>query len=140
MYAQFQGNAAQTFNAAGGKINFPNTFINVGGFSIANNNTITLPAGRVYRIDFNAGWANLNYARFVIYNAGTGAPISLAAHLEGAANGAYTGSGTTTTFVNTSAGSITIDVRYVAFIGSNTTLGDTGNGGSFPSIAIQSVD
>lgn len=140
MYAQFQGNAAQTFNAAGGKINFPNTFINVGGFSIANNNTITLPVGRVYRIDFNAGWANLNYARFVIYNAGTGAPISLAAHLEGTANGAYTGSGTTTTFVNTSAGTITIDVRYVALIGTNTTLGDTGNGGSFPSLTIQSVD
>lgn len=140
MYAQFRANAYQVFNAASGKMNFPNSYINVGGFTITSSNTITLPAGRIYRIDLNLGWASLNWARFAIYNATTGIAISATAHLEGAANGAYSGSGTTTTFVDTTNGSIIIDVRYVAPAGTNAGTGDTGNGTNFPSLTIQAVD
>lgn len=140
MYAQFRSNAAQTFYAAGGKMDFPTTYINVGGFSISGNNTITLPAGRVYRLDLNLGWASISWGRFAIYNASSNAAISSTAHFEGATSGAYAGSGSTTTFVNTSSGSITIDVRYVAPANIYTTLGDTGNGTNFPTITIQSVD
>ena len=140
MYSQFTGNASQTFNSAATKMNFPTTVINVGGFSISGNNTVSLPAGRIYRVDLNLGWANLGWARFAIYNASTGQLLSTTAHLEGASSGAYAGSGTTTTFINTSSGSITIDVRYVGSNGTNTSLGDTGNGTNFPSLTIQSVD
>ena len=139
-YAQFRGNAAQTLNAAGGKVDFPTTLINVGGFTLNTNNTIVLPAGRVYRVDLNIGWATLSWGRFAIYNATTNAAISPTAHLEGAASGAYAGSGTVSTFINTTSGSISIDVRYVAPSGANTLINDVNNGTNFTSITIQSVD
>jgi len=115
--------------------------VNVGGISIASNNTITLPAGRIYRIDFNAGWVSMagGWARFAIYNNGTIA--SIPAHLESVNNSsAINSSGATTTFINTSGGSTTIDVRYVAPSASTVSLGDTGNGTSYPFIVIQAVD
>lgn len=143
MYAQFQANAQQTFYAAGGKVSFPNTIINSGGITIETNNTITLPAGRVYRVDFNMGWTNMPgaWARFAIYNAGTSTAISTPAHLEAVTNtGAYAGSGATTTFVDTTSGSIQIDVRYVVPANTTTYLGDIGSGTSFSFIVIQAVD
>ena len=140
VYAQFRGNAYQEVRYTGDKLNFPNVFINVGNFSISNNNTITLPAGRIYRIDLNLGWAYMsgNWCRFAIYKS-DGTAISTTAHLE---NGTtlYNAGGTTTTFVNTNSGSVSIDVRYVTPNNAITALGDTGNGTNFPSITIQSVD
>lgn len=139
-YAQFRGNAAQTFNASGGKVDFPTTLINVGGFTINTNNTIVLPAGRVYRVDLNLGWASVAWCRFAIYNASTNSAISPTAHLEGAASGSFAGTGTVSTFINTASGSISIDVRYVAIVGVNTTINDVNNGTNFTTITIQSVD
>lgn len=139
-YAQFRGNAAQTLNVAGGKVDFPTTLINVGGFTVNTNNTIVLPAGRVYRVDLNLGWAALSWGRFAIYNATTNTAISPTAHLEGANSGAFAGSGTVSTFINTTSGSISIDVRYVAPGGVNTLINDVNNGTNFTSITIQSVD
>jgi hypothetical protein len=141
IFAQFQANAAQNSISTTTKINFQSTVVNVGGISIASNNTITLPAGRIYRIDFNAGWVSMagGWARFAIYNNGTIA--SIPAHLESVNNSStINSSGATTTFINTSAGSTTIDVRYVAPSGSSVSLGDTGNGTSYPFIVIQAVD
>ena len=141
IFAQFQANAAQNSVSATTKINFQTTVVNVGGISIASNNTITLPAGRIYRVDFNAGWVSMaaGWARFAIYNNGTIA--SIPAHLESVNNtSAINSSGATTTFINTSGGSTTIDVRYVAPSGSTVSLGDTGNGTSYPFIVIQAVD
>jgi hypothetical protein len=141
IFAQFQANAAQSSIPTTTKINFQSTVVNVGGISIASNNTITLPAGRIYRIDFNAGWVSMagGWARFAIYNNGTIA--SIPAHLESVNNSsAINSSGATTTFINTSGGSTTIDVRYVAPSGSTVSLGDTGNGTSYPFIVIQAVD
>ena len=143
IYAQFQANTQQTFYAAGGKVSFPNTIINNGGITISGNNTITLPAGRVYRIDFNMGWTSMSggWARFFIYNAGTSTAISTAAHLEAVTNnGAYAGTGATTTFVDATSGSVQIDVRYTNPANYNTYLGDTGSGTSYPYIVIQAVD
>jgi hypothetical protein len=141
IFAQFLANASQSSISTGTKINFQTTVINVGGITIASNNTITLPAGRIYRIDFNAGWVSMagGWARFAIYNSGTIA--SIPAHLE-AVNGssAINSSGATTTFINTSSGSTTIDVRYLAPSGSTVSLGDSGNGTSYPYIVIQAVD
>lgn len=139
-YAQFRGNAAQTLNVAGGKVDFPTTLINVGGFTVNTNNTIVLPAGRVYRVDLNLGWAALSWGRFAIYNATTNTAISPTAHLEGANSLAFAGSGTVSTFINTTSGSISIDVRYVAPGGVNTLINDVNNGTNFTSITIQSVD
>jgi hypothetical protein len=141
IFAQFNANAAQNSISATTKINFQTTVVNVGGISIASNNTITLPAGRIYRVDFNAGWVSMagGWARFAIYNNGTIA--SIPAHLESVNNSsAINSSGATTTFINTSGGSTTIDVRYVAPSGSTVSLGDTGNGTSYPYIVIQAVD
>lgn len=141
IFAQFNANTAQNSISATTKINFQSTVVNVGGISIASNNTITLPAGRIYRIDFNAGWVSMagGWARFAIYNNGTIA--SIPAHLESVNNSsAINSSGATTTFINTSGGSTTIDVRYVAPSGSTVSLGDTGNGTSYPFIVIQAVD
>jgi hypothetical protein len=143
IYAQFQANAQQSFYAAGGKVSFPNTIINNGGITITGNNTITLPAGRIYRIDFNMGWTSMagGWARFVIYNAGTSTAISTAAHLEAVTNnGGYAGSGATTTFVDATSGSVQIDVRYTNPANYYTYLGDTGSGTSYPYIVIQAVD
>ena len=143
IYAQFQANAQQTFYAAGGKVSFPNTIINNGGITISGNNTITLPAGRIYRIDFNMGWTSMTggWARFFIYNAGTSTAISTAAHLEAVTNnGGYAGTGATTTFVDATSGSVQIDVRYTNPANYNTYLGDTGSGTSYPYIVIQAVD
>jgi hypothetical protein len=143
IYAQFQANAQQTFSAGGGKVSFPNTNINSGGITIASNNTITLPAGRIYRVDFNMGWTSMvgGWARFAIYNAGNSTAISLPAHLESVNNqGNIAGSGTTTTFVDATSGSVQIDVRYINPVGYNTYLGDSGSGTSYPFIVIQAVD
>ena len=139
MYAQFQGNTTQTFNTVGTKMNFQTTNINVGSMSISGNNTITLPAGRIYRVDINLGWANVGWARFAVFNASGGGQLSQAAHFEGG-SGNFVGSGVATTFINTSTGTINIDVRFVAPVNANAILGDTNNGGNYPSIAIQTVD
>jgi hypothetical protein len=143
IFAQFQANAQQSFSAAGGKVSFPTTIINSGGITISGNNTITLPAGRIYRVDFNMGWTSMvgGWARFVIYNAGNSTAISTSAHLEAVTNnGGYAGSGSTTTFVDTTSGSIQIDVRYTNPANFTTNLGDSGSGTSYPFIVIQTVD
>jgi hypothetical protein len=141
IFAQFLANASQSSIATGTKINFQSTVINIGGITIASNNTITLPAGRIYRVDFNAGWVSMagGWARFAVYN--NGAIASIPAHLE-AVNGtsSINSSGATTTFINTSSGSTTIDVRYLAPSGSTVSIGDSGNGTSYPYIVIQAVD
>ena len=139
-YAQFRGNAYQEVRYTGDKLNFPNTVINVGNFALSNSNTITLPAGRIYRIDLNLGWAFMggNFCRFAIYRS-DGVALSTSAHLENG-NTAYNGGGTTTTFVNTTSGSVNIDVRYVSPNTYITGLGDSVNGTNYPSITIQSVD
>ena len=141
MYAQFSSNAAQTFNAVGGKINFQTTNINTGNITISGNNTISLPANRIYRIDFNMGWANMagTWARFAVYNASTGVQISPTAHLENS-TGTISGSGIASAFINTNTGALILDVRYVAPGNTNTVLGDTSNGGNYPTITIQTVD
>lgn len=140
VYAQFRGNAYQEVRYTGDKVNFPNTVINVGNFTISNSNTITLPAGRIYRIDLNLGWAYMagNFCRFAIYRT-DGVALSTSAHLE---NGGtpYNGSGITSTFVNTTSGIVYIDVRYISPTNNITGLGDNANGTNYPSITIQSVD
>ena len=141
IFAQFLANASQSNISTGTKLNFQTTVINVGGITIASNNTITLPAGRIYRIDFNAGWVSMGggWARFAIYNNGTIA--SIPAHLEAVSgNSAINSSGATTTFINTSSGSTTIDVRYLAPSGSTVSVGDSASGTSYPYIVIQAVD
>lgn len=139
MYAQFSSNAAQWFNAIGTKMLLQTTNINVGSISNANNGTIFLPTGRTYRLDLNLGWANLGWSRFAIFNASTGAQLSQTAHFE-AGSGNYTGSGITTCFINTSSGAINIEVRFVSPLNANSVFGDTGNGGNYPSLTIQTVD
>jgi hypothetical protein len=141
IFAQFQGNTPQSITSVGTRVNFSNTVINVGGITITANNTITLPAGRIYRVDFNVGWVNINggWARFAIFNSGNIA--SVGAHLEAVNNGfAGNATGMTTTFINTTAGSTTIDVRYVSPSPVNITIGDSGNNTSYPYIVIQAVD
>lgn len=143
IFAYFQANAQQTFNAGGGKVSFPSTVINSGGITIASNNTFTLPAGRIYRVDFNMGWTSMvgGWARFAIYNAGNSTAISSPAHLESVNNtGNIAGSGSTTTFVDATSGSVQIDVRYVNPVNYNTYMGDSGSGTSYPFIVIQAVD
>jgi hypothetical protein len=141
IFAQFQGNTPQSITTVGTRVNFSSTVINVGGITITSNNTITLPAGRIYRVDFNVGWVNINggWARFAIFNSGNIA--SVGAHLEAVNNGfAGNATGMTTTFINTTAGSTTIDVRYVSPSPVNITIGDSGNNTSYPYIVIQAVD
>jgi hypothetical protein len=141
IFAQFQGNTPQSITTVGTRVNFSNTVINVGGITITSNNTITLPAGRIYRVDFNVGWVNINggWARFAIFNSGNIA--SVGAHLEAVNNGFWgNATGMTTTFINTTAGSTTIDVRYVSPSPVNITIGDSGNNTSYPYLVIQAVD
>jgi len=139
MYAQFSSNAGQYFNAIGTKMLFQVTNINVGSMSNSSNGTIYLPAGRVYRVDLNLGWANVGWSRFAIYNASSGAQLSQTAHVEGG-SGYYIGTGITSCFINTSSGAINIEARFVAPLNSNSLFGDTGNGGNYPSLTIQTVD
>ena len=142
IYAQFSGSAGQTFTIAGDKMNFPTTIVNVGGISINSSNKITLPAGRIFRIDLNLGWAQFStssYCRFAVYNNSSDLRISPTAHLEAvSATNAFAGSGTVTTFIDTNSGSISIDVRYVA--GTSVAINDANNGQSFATITIQTVD
>jgi hypothetical protein len=138
-YAQFRANARQNFSSAGTKMNFQTTVVNIGGFSIATDNTITLPSGRIYRVDLNLGWMTGSWCRFAIYNASTGIAVSPSAHLEEASSGAFAGTGTVSTFINTTSGSITIDVRYLN-TSSSVGISDTNNGGNYASITIQTVD
>jgi hypothetical protein len=138
-YAQFLANAQQTFASTGTKMNFPTTSLNIGGFSIATNNTITLPVGRVYRVDLNLGWFSGGWCRFAVYNAGTNAAISPTAHFEGSGSASIAGSGTVSTFINTASGSISIDVRYLA-PGTSIVVSDGNNGSNYASLTIQTVD
>jgi hypothetical protein len=139
MYAQFSSNAGQYFNALGTKMLFQVTNINVGSMSNANNGTIYLPAGRIYRVDLNLGWANVGWSRFAIFNTSNGAQLSQTAHIEGG-SGYWVGTGTTTCFINTSSGAINIEARFVAPLNSNSLFGDTANGGNYPTLTIQTVD
>ncbi len=139
MYAQFSSNAGQYFNAIGTKMLFQTTNINVGSMSNVSNGTIYLPAGRIYRIDLNLGWANVGWSRFAIFNASTGAQLSQTAHIEGG-SGYWVGTGTTTCFINTSSGAINIEARFIAPLNSNSFFGDTNNGGNYPTLTIQTVD
>jgi hypothetical protein len=139
MYAQFSSNAGQYFNAVGTKMLFQVTNINVGSMSNASNGTIYLPAGRIYRVDLNLGWANVGWSRFAIFNTSNGAQISQTAHIEGG-SGNWAGTGTTTCFINTSAGAINIEARFVAPVNSNSLFGDTANGGNYPTLTVQTVD
>lgn len=139
MYAQFSSNAGQYFNAIGTKMLFQVTNINVGSITNASNGTITLPAGRIYRVDLNLGWANVGWSRFAIFNSSNGTQLSQTAHIE-AGSGYYVGTGTTTCFINTSSGAINIEVRFVAPLNSNSYFGDTGNGTNYPSLTIQTVN
>lgn len=133
-YAQFRANAIQgSFTADVTKVNFPSTVINIGSISIASNNTITLPANRIFRIDLNLGWKDGGWCRFGIYNSTSGTILSPTAHMEG---GAASGSGSVTYFIDTTGGSINIDVRLKA---GSCSLNDTNNGGTFASITIQSI-
>lgn len=141
-YAQFMGNASQNVRTISDKLLFPNTAINSGNwYSIANNNTITLPAGRIYRVDINLAWAgDIGFCRFAIYdvsNPSNPVRVSTAAHLEGANSGSFAGSGTVTTFIDASTSTRLIDVRL---IGGGCTMGDANNGTSYPFISIQTVD
>lgn len=139
MYAQFSSNAGQYFNSIGTKMLFQTTNINVGSMSNANNGTIYLPAGRIYRVDLNLGWANVGWSRFAIFNASNGAQLSQTAHVEGG-SGYWIGTGMTTCFINTSSGAINIEARFVAPLNSNSLFGDTANGGNYPTLTIQTVD
>ena len=141
MYAQFSSNAGQYFNAIGTKMLFQVTDINVSSGSITNtsNGTISLPSGRIYRIDLNLGWAFVGWSRFAIFNATSGAQLSRTAHIEGG-SGSWAGTGLTTCFINTNSGAINIEVRFVAPSGSNSLLGDVNNGTNFPTLTIQTVD
>jgi hypothetical protein len=133
-YAQFRANAIQgSFTADVTKVNFPSTVINIGSISIASNNTITLPANRIFRIDLNLGWKDGGWCRFGIYNSTSGTILSPTAHMEG---GAASGSGSVTYFIDTTGGSINIDVRLKA---GSCSLNDANNGGTFASITIQSI-
>lgn len=69
MYAQFSSNALQYFNAIGTKMLFQVTNFNVGSMSNSSNGTISLPAGRVYRVDLNLGWGFAGWSRFAVFNA-----------------------------------------------------------------------
>jgi len=141
MYAQFRSNLGQTFNDIGTKMLFQVTDINVSSGSITNTSdgTISLPAGRIYRIDLNLGWAFVGWSRFAIFNATSGAQLSRTAHIEGG-SGSWVGTGLTTCFINTNSGAINIEVRFVAPAGSNSLLGDVNNGTNFPTLTIQTVD
>lgn len=139
MYAQFSSNTGQYFNAIGTKMLFQVTNINVGSISNASNGTINLPAGRIYRVDLNLGWANVGWSRFAVFNASNSAQLSQTAHIEGG-SGFFAGTGTTTCFINTSSGAINIEVRFVAPLNSNSLFGDTANGGNYPTLTIQTVD
>lgn len=45
-----------------------------------------------------------------------------------------------TSFINTSSGAINIEIRFVTPLNVNSYFGDTGNGGNYPSLTIQTVD
>lgn len=139
MYAQFSSNAGQYFNAIGTKMLFQVTNINVGSISNASNGTINLPAGRIYRVDLNLGWANVGWSRFAVFNASNSAQLSQTAHIEGG-SGLFAGTGTTSCFINTSSGEINIEVRFVAPLNSNSLFGDANNGKNYPTLTIQTVD
>jgi hypothetical protein len=141
MYAQFSSNDGQYFNAIGTKMLFQVTDINVSSGSITNtsNGTISLPSGRIYRIDLNLGWAFVGWSRFAIFNATSNTQLSRTAHIEGG-SGNHVGTGLTTCFINTSSGAINIEVRFVAPLNSNSLLGDVNNGTNFPTLTIQTVD
>jgi hypothetical protein len=140
MFAQFSGNAAQSFSTVGTKINFPTTNINIASgsssISIASNNTITLPAGRIYKATLNMAWMNGTWGRFAIYNSSSNTMISTTAHLENGSTN-FSGSGIATTFIDATAGSVNIDCRYVG--GTSVTLGDPVNGTNYPTIIIETV-
>ena len=141
MYAQFSSNAGQYFNDDGTKMLFQVTDINVSSGSITNtsNGTISLPSGRIYRIDLNLGWAFVGWSRFAIFNATSGAQLSRTAHIEGG-SGNWVGTGLTTCFIDTNSGAINIEVRFVGPLNSNSLFGDVNNGTNFPTLTIQTVD
>lgn len=141
MYAQFSSNAGQYFNAIGTKMLFQVTDINVSSGSITNtsNGTISLPSGRIYRIDLNLGWALVGWSRFAIFNTTSGAQLSRTAHIEGG-SGNWVGTGLTTCFIDTNSGAINIEVRFVGPLNSNSLFGDVNNGTNFPTLTIQTVD
>ncbi len=133
-YAQYRANAAQgSFTADVTKVNFPVMVSNFGSITTSSNNTFTLPANRVFRVDLNLGWKDGSWCRFGIYNSSTGTIISPTAHMEG---GAASGSGSATHFIDTSSGSISIDVRLKA---GGCSINDVNNGGTYATITIQSI-
>lgn len=141
-YAQFLGNSYQNVRTISDKLLFPNTAVNTENwYSLTNSNTITLPIGRIYRVDLNLAWASdIGFCRFAIFDVSSPSNpirISISAHLEGANSSTFAGSGTVTAFINASSNTRLIDVRLV---GGGCAFGDTGNGTSYPFITIQTVD
>jgi hypothetical protein len=135
MYAQFKANALQgSFVIDVTKVDFPTVVINQGGITTSANNTFTLPANRIYRIDLNLGYKNGGWCRFGIYDNSTGTILSETAHLE---SSSFTGTGIITHFINTSSGSRVIDIRMKA---GGCTLNDPNNGGTYATLTILSVD
>jgi hypothetical protein len=133
-YAQYRANAAQgSFTADVTKVNFPVMVSNFGSITTSSNNTFTLPANRVFRVDLNLGWKDGSWCRFGIYNSSSGTIISPTAHMEG---GAASGSGSATHFIDTSSGTISIDVRLKA---GGCSINDVNNGGTYATITIQSI-
>lgn len=137
IYAQFKANAfQQNFIANDTKVNFPTIVINQGGITSTNNNTFTLPANRIFRIDLNLGFKSGGvWCRFGIYDNSTGQILSETAHLEDGTS--YSGTGIITYFINTSSGSKVIDIRLVA---GACGLNDLANGGAVATLTIQAVD
>ena len=142
-YAQFSGDAQQSFNPAspGGLLNFPITKINVGGFTVNNDNEITLPAGRIYRVDLRLGWVNIDgsggWCHFMMYDKDTGLSISTTAQMStGLTN--FASSGAVTTFVDATAGDVTFEVRYVT--GSGVATVNQPGSNTQVTLSIQTVD
>jgi hypothetical protein len=144
IYAQYEG-VGQILNTQNTLLTFPTTNISSGGITRGSgNNTFTLPAGRIYKVEFNPGQVNFStspWATFAIYNNSSNAILSPISHVESVTTSTINnGVGITSAFVDATGGAITIDVRFTSPNGGNRQVGSSGGGGIDPYLNIVAID
>lgn len=146
VYGLFTSSASQNITSSTGiKIIFGTTIASGGLITYdATNRNFTLPAGKTYKIDFSAKWAqftNGTYLRLALYDDTSNVKLSAAAHLESVSNTApISYAARFTHFLTVGVTPLVISVRTVG--GSATTNMTLGNApdNTLPTLTIQSID
>lgn len=119
-------------------------FDNTGGFVTYNsgNSTFTLKAGKIYKLQFSANWvADIttpygSFVRFQWYNVTTASYFGNVQHFEFPLSTNVAGGGDAIAFISAAVDTQVQARLFSGAAGHTFTVGDSNNGGAFPSVSI----